>query len=80
MEFNVVSAVAREDYTLDLTFEDGKRGRFDMTPYLERRPWAPIRPLPRFLMASAIDGTVTWPGNIDMAPEILYENSLTINR
>lgn len=78
MDFNVISVIAHEDRSLILTFEDGKHGRFDMAPYLERKPWAPIKPLPRFMQAAAVDGTVIWPGNIDMSPEILHDSSIEI--
>ena len=31
----VIEAIANDDFTLDLTFDDGSVRRFDMKPYLD---------------------------------------------
>lgn len=72
---DVVKVEARPDYSLLLEFENGERRVFDMTPYLEKKPFAPLKGSPLFAKASVAYGTVVWPGDIDIAPETLYDRS-----
>jgi len=67
---DVVSVVANGDYTLHLQFENGEERIFDMLPYLEKKPFTPLKG-PLFTKAFVDYGTVCWPGNIDIAPETL---------
>lgn len=72
---DVVSVDARTDYTLLLEFENGEKRIFDMTPYLEKKPFLQLKGSPLFVKASVGFGTVVWPGDIDIAPETLYDRS-----
>jgi hypothetical protein len=72
---DVVSVVAEQDYTLLLVFENGEKGRFDMKPWLDKKPFARLKDLPLFMKATVAFGTVVWPGNIDIAPETLWDQS-----
>ena len=72
---DVVKVEARSDYTLLLEFENGERRVFDMAPYLERKPFVRLKGSPLFARASVEYGTVVWPGEIDIAPETLYDRS-----
>lgn len=72
---DVVSVKARDDFTLELVFENGETRIFDMKPYLDRKPFVKLRNPPLFFKASVKYGTVVWPGNIDIAPETLWFRS-----
>jgi hypothetical protein len=72
---DVVSVVAQEDYTLLLLFENGERRRFDMKPLLNKKPFSRLKDSALFLKATVAYGTVVWPGNIDIAPETLWDKS-----
>lgn len=72
---DVVNVVVRPDYILLLTFENGEQRVFDMEPYLDRKPFTPLREVHLFAQATVAFGTVVWPGNIDIAPETLYAKS-----
>ena len=73
---DVISVKAREDYTLELVFENGEKRRFDMKPFLDRKPFFKLLNSPLFFKASVQHGTVIWPGDIDIAPETLWTRSL----
>ena len=73
---DVVSVTARLDFTLLMTFENGEQRVFDMTPLLVKKPFDRLRDPERFAVASVDYGTVVWPGNIDIAPETLYDLSV----
>lgn len=72
---DVVSVMPQKDCTLLLTFENNERRIFDMAPYLERKPYLMLKNVPLFMKASVENGTVVWPGNIDIAPETLWDYS-----
>lgn len=69
----------REDYTLLLTFADGKKKIYNARPLLEKPIYAQLKSLAFFLKAKAEYGTVVWNENIDIAPEHLYECSRLAN-
>lgn len=75
---DVIKVEARPDYTLMLEFENGERRVFDMGPYLEKRPFKALKDFPLFSQARVDCGTVVWPGNIDIAPETLYDRSTPV--
>ncbi|WP_417910326.1 DUF2442 domain-containing protein [Candidatus Electronema sp. PJ] len=75
---DVVSVMPQKDCTLLLTFENNERRIFDMAPYLERKPYLMLKNVPLFMKASVENGTVVWPGNIDIAPETLWDCSRAI--
>ena len=72
---DVVSVVAQKDHTLLLVFENGEKRRFDMKPFLDQKPFSRLKGSPLFLRATVAHGTVVWPGNIDIAPETLWDQS-----
>lgn len=73
MLIDVVKVEADSSYGLVLEFENGESRRFDMTPYLDQKPWIRIRSQHLFQQAYVENGTVAWPGNIDIDPETLYD-------
>lgn len=72
---DVVKVETKPDYVLHLEFENGEKRIFDMSPYMDKRPFVQLKGSPLFAMASIDYGTVVWPGNIDIAPETLYDRS-----
>ena len=76
MLLDVVRVDAKPDYTLLLEFENGEKRVFDMTPLMDKKPFVQLKDSPLFTLASVDYGTVVWPGDIDIAPETLYERSL----
>ena len=75
MLYDVVSAIYRGDYLIELEFDDGQRGTVDFAKYLERRGvFERFRDL-EFFRSFAINkelGVLTWGNEIDIAPETLY--------
>jgi hypothetical protein len=74
IEVQSVEVVA--DYNLLLTFNNGQRRCFDMQPYLKFPVFRRLENLGFFALARVDYGTVTWPGDIDIAPETLFERSM----
>lgn len=72
---DVVKVRTESDHILILEFENGEERQFDMQPYLEKKPFVRLKNSPLFSKASIAHGTVVWPGNIDIAPDTLYNQS-----
>lgn len=72
---DVISVKTRDDYTLELVFENGEKRIFDMKPLFDKKPFSKLLNSPLFFKASVQYGTVIWPGNIDIAPETLWIRS-----
>ena len=66
------------DFGLLLTFSSGERRCFDMRPYLHYPVFRRLENPGFFSLAHVDYGTVTWPGDIDIAPETLYEYSVPL--
>ena len=75
---DVISVHTRDDYTLELVFENDEKRIFDMKPFLEKKPFVKLLNSPLFFKASVKYGTVVWPGNLDIAPETLWARSVPI--
>ena len=77
----VEDAIPREDFTLLITFSAGEIRVYDMKPLLAdvHESWDVFMPLKdiEFFMSARSNGlTVIWGnGEVDIAPEELYENS-----
>ncbi len=75
---DVVKVDVGADYTLLLVFENGEKRVFDMRPFMDKKPFVKIKDAPLFAQARVGYGTVLWPGNIDIAPETLYDHSAPV--
>jgi hypothetical protein len=76
MLLDVVSIRTTPDFQLELAFQNGEQRRFDMRPLLTMRPWNCIATEQLFHRAAIAYGAVIWPGEIAVAPETLYDDSV----
>lgn len=74
----VVSVAAIQDFQLVVTFTTGERRCFDMRPFLDYPVFRRLKNSGFFSLARIDYGTVTWPGDIDIAPETLYKCSVPV--
>jgi hypothetical protein len=72
---DVVNVQTQADFVLLLHFENDEQRRFDMKPYIHQKPWITLGNILIFNQAKIENGTVVWPGEIDIDPEALYERS-----
>lgn len=78
MLLDVTNVNAQPGFILFLEFENGERRRFNMGVYIDQKPWERLKSGNTFLGAFVENGTVAWPGNIDIDPETLYDLSVPI--
>ena len=78
MLLDIINVTVQSDFVLFLDFENGERRAFNMAAYLDQKPWVRLKSGNMFQGAFEENGTVAWPGNIDIDPETLYERSVLI--
>lgn len=78
MEY-VVSVRPRDNFQLELEFSTGQARLFDARPYLNKGSFRRLQDPSLFKQAYVAFDTVCWPGNLDIAPETLYDKSLPMS-
>jgi hypothetical protein len=73
---SIISVTPRDDFCLVLRFSTGEIGVFDVRPYLEKGIFQRLKDLSLFKQAYVAFDTVCWPGDLDIAPETLYDRSV----
>jgi hypothetical protein len=78
MIHDVVSAVYKGGYRIEIEFDDGKRGVVDFSKYLARggvfERFKDIAFFRNFQVNDEL-GVLTWDNEIDVAPETLYDDA-----
>jgi len=70
-----VKVIPKDDYILDVEFDNGERKEFDVKPYI-RGEWYGKLHDHNYFNAVETDGyTVVWPEGQDICPDELYELS-----
>jgi len=75
MIHDVISAVYKGEYHIELEFDDGKKGTIDFSTYLDKGGvFDRFKDMDFFRTFSLNEelGTLTWSDEIDIAPETLY--------
>lgn len=75
MLLDIVAVKVLKNYFLKLTFENNEVRYFDFKPLMNEKPFNKISEEVVFKLAKIENGTVVWPGEIDIAPETLYDRS-----
>ena len=69
-------AVALADGRVRVTFETGETGILDCKPFMFRPFWRKLSSPAFFSLVRVEDGILTWPEDIDIAPEDVWEKTL----
>lgn len=71
MYWDVKKVTALPKYRIEVEIEDGRKGVFDLTPYLDLGVFRELRDVHYFNQVGIQFGAVTWPNEQDIAPETL---------
>ena len=69
-----------ENYILLLTFENGEKRKFDMSPYLDLEIFQELKDKEMFKTVKTNFDTIEWANEADIDPEILYRESKKIEK
>ena len=70
---DIISARPLDGYKVEVVFDTGEKGVFDCSWYLERPYWKRLNDKAFFNQVRVAYGTLTWPGEIDIGPEDVWE-------
>ncbi len=76
MPWRVVSVKPLTNYCLEVHFVDGTSGEVDMSKLVlskEAGVFEALRDIDLFNQVYVDHGAVTWPGEIDLAPDAMYD-------
>jgi hypothetical protein len=65
----------REDFRLEIVFENGEHRMFDAKPYLQRGVFTRLQNRAVFQAARVVAGSVEWPEELDLSYDTLYLES-----
>lgn len=74
----VIDFEYHSEYKLIIYFDDGKVKLVDLKPHLWGEVFEPLKDLREFKRIKIRHHTITWAGDIDFAPETLYEIGIDI--
>ena len=69
----VTKAAPREGYDVEVQFDTGEVGVFNCEYLVSDPYWSRLKDARLFNTARAEYGTIVWDGNIDVAPESVWE-------
>lgn len=67
------------DFRIYVELADGKRGVFDMKPYLDRGVFRELNNVGYFNQVDILFRVVTWPNEQDIAPETLSAEMIPLD-
>ena len=75
MKPKAIGVKALKDYKLEVVFEDGKKGIFDVKPYLEYIQFKDLKD-EKIFNTVKIDGlSISWSNGADICPDELYNRT-----
>ena len=79
MNPGVASLILKPGHRLLLNFENGETKLFDLTPWLDLGVFRALRDSDDFALAQVVDGSVEWPGEVDLSCDTLYVRSVAVH-
>ena len=71
MYWDVTTVKPLAGYRIQVEIADGRKGIFDLKPYLDHGFFHELRDVNYFNQVGILFGAVTWPNEQDIAPETL---------
>lgn len=70
----MVAVIPRPEHTVRIVFADGEVRDVDITPLLDTPAFSALRDPSVFeqVMVDEQTGTITWPGDVDLDPDVIY--------
>lgn len=78
MYWDVKTVRPLSNYLIYVEIEDGRKGIFDLKPYLDIGVFRELRNVHYFNQVGILFGAVTWPNEQDIAPETLLSEMLPV--
>lgn len=79
MYWDIQTVKPLSDYRIYVEIKDGRKGIFDLKPYLDHSLFRELRDVRYFNQVSILLGAVTWPHEQDIAPETLLAEMVPLD-
>lgn len=79
MYWDVKTVKPLPDYRIYVEIEDGRKGIFDLKPYLDHGVFRELRDVHYFNQVAILLGAVTWPHQQDIAPDTLVGEMIPLD-
>ncbi len=79
MDWDVKTIKPFPDYRIYVEIENGRKGIFDLKPYLDFGVFRELRDVHYFNQVGILFGAVTWPHEQDIAPETLLAEMVPLD-
>jgi len=79
MYWDVKTVKPLPGYRIYVEIEDGRRGTFDLNPYLDFGVFRELRDVHYFNQVGILLGAITWPHEQDIAPEELLAEMVPLD-
>jgi len=73
MYWDVTDIKVTDDYVLWVRFRDGVEGVLKFLPTFFRGVFSHLTDPTQFRQVGLVDGVVTWPGELDLAPDAMHD-------
>ena len=73
MEWDVTEVSIKSDNTLFVRFKDGVQGTVEFANSFFYGVFEPLKDPKEFRQVRIVDGVVTWPGELDLAPDAMHD-------
>ncbi len=80
MNPRVRNVQVQPDYMLCITFNNDEQKLFDVKPYLRKGIFSSLQDYSQFKQVKTFNGSILWPGDLDLCPDTLYEDGVTATR
>lgn len=78
MYLSVINVLALDNYKLLLTFENGEKKIFDVSPYLEIGKFSELKDNEIFKSVRVHFDSVEWANKLDLDPDLLYTKGIKV--
>ncbi|MEI9903111.1 MAG: DUF2442 domain-containing protein [Asticcacaulis sp.] len=72
MYYDISEVKPQKDFSLDVRFADGLTGKVRFLPSFFRGVFAHLTDATSFGQVMLVDGVVTWPGDLELAPDAMH--------
>ena len=73
MKWDVIEVKLAGEFEISVRFEDGVEGLVKFLPTAFRGVFSHLRDTLQFQQVMLVDGVVTWPGELDLAPDAMHD-------
>jgi hypothetical protein len=78
MNPTVTTVEPENDYKLSITFDNGEKRIFDVTPFLDKGIFSELKNINYFKKVKVAFGAIQWPNEQDFSKDTLYKLSNSV--